>query len=241
MERVSTGIRELDKFIGGGYPRGKSVLITGSAGSGKTIVAIHFIHHGCAAGQKCVYIATEEELEDILYQAESIGHDVRKYYDAGQLKIVKLYEERAFNTIQTMSMDFEKLDHARSDIVSLVEMIPKDAELVVIDNLGVFTLNMSMDEFRKQLDTLNLLLAKQGHTSLYIMDDTSFKRTEGVAAYSVYGVMRLVIKENPYTSMRERHIDIAKMRSTSIPLESYTFDITSGGIEILKKKGVWSL
>jgi KaiC/GvpD/RAD55 family RecA-like ATPase len=73
------------------------------------------------------------------------------------------------------------------------------------------------------------------------MDDTSNKRTEGVAAYSAYGVIRLVIKENPYTSMRERHLEVAKMRSTSIPLESYTFDITSGGIEILKRKGVWSL
>ena len=241
MDRVSTGILELDKFIGGGYPKGKSVLITGSAGSGKTIVAIHFIYNGCAAGKKCVYIATEEELEDILYQAESIGKDVRKFYDSGQLKIVKLYEERAYTTIQTMSLGFEKIDSLQSDIVSLVEKIPKDEELVVIDNLGVFTLNMSMDEFRKQLDPLNLLLAKQSYTSLYIMDDTSNKRTEGVAAYSAYGVIRLVIKENPYTSMRERHLEVSKMRSTSIPLESYTFTITSDGIEILKKKGVWSL
>jgi KaiC/GvpD/RAD55 family RecA-like ATPase len=46
MDRVSTGIPEIDKFIGGGYPKGKSVLITGSAGSGKTIVAIHFIYNG---------------------------------------------------------------------------------------------------------------------------------------------------------------------------------------------------
>lgn len=236
MERVSTGIEELDKFIDGGYPKGKGVLITGSAGSGKTIVALHFIYRGCKDGKKCVYIATEEELEDLLYQAESIGISLRKYHDNGMLRIVKLYEERAFTTIQTMSLGFEKIDSLQSDIISLVEKIPEDTELVVIDNLGVFTLNMSMDEFRKQLDTLNLLLTKKGYTTLYIMDDTSNRRTESVAAYSVYGVIKLTIKENPYTSMRERHIEICKMRSTKIPLDSNVFDITSKGITILKKK-----
>jgi len=241
MERVSTGIEGLDGLIGGGYPGGKSVLVTGSPGSGKTIIAIHFIYRGCLDGRNCVYIATEEELEDILYQAESIGHDIRKFYRSGQLKIVKLYEERAYTTIQTMSLGFEKIDTLQSDIISLVEKIPKDTDLVVIDNLGVFTLNMSMDEFRKQLDTLNLLLAKQHFTSLYVMDDTSNRRTEGVASYSAYGVIRLSIRENPYTNLRERHIEINKMRATSVPLESYVFNITSEGIKILQKKGVWSL
>jgi KaiC/GvpD/RAD55 family RecA-like ATPase len=178
-----------------------------------------------ADGKKCVYIATEEESRHL--PGRDIGRDVRS-------STAKIYD------IPPPNVALQK-DSLQSDIVSLVEKIPKDAELVVIDNLGVFTLNMSMDEFRKQLDTLNLLLAKQTYTSLYIMDDTSNKRTEGVAAYSAYGVIRLVIKENPYTSMRERHLEVAKMRSTSIPLESYTFDITSGGIEILKRKGVWSL
>ena len=241
MERISTGIEGLDSLIGGGYPGGKSVLVTGSPGSGKTIIAIHFIYRGCLDGRNCVYIATEEELEDILYQAESIGHDIRKFYRSGQLKIVKLYEERAYTTIQTMSLGFEKIDTLQSDIISLVEKIPKDTDLVVIDNLGVFTLNMSMDEFRKQLDTLNLLLAKQHFTSLYVMDDTSNRRTEGVASYSAYGVIRLSIRENPYTNLRERHIEINKMRATSVPLESYVFNITSEGIKILQKKGVWSL
>ncbi|MCD1293969.1 hypothetical protein CUJ83_03025 [Methanocella sp. CWC-04] len=241
MERVSTGIPELDKLTDGGYPKGKGVLITGSAGSGKTIIALHFIYRGCKDGKKCVYIATEEELEDLLYQAESVGLDVREHYGSGQLKIIKLYEERAYTTIQTMSLGFEKIDSLQSDIISLVEKVPKDTELIVIDNLGVFTLNMSMDEFRKQLDTLNLLLAKKGYTTLYIMDDTSNSRTEGVATYSVHGVIKLSIKDNPYTNMRERHIEISKMRSTMISLESHVFEITSGGIKINIKKGSGSL
>lgn len=240
MERVSTGIQELDRFISGGYPGGKSVLVTGSPGSGKTIIAIHFIYKGCQEGKKCVYIATEEELEDILYQAESIGRDIRPFYESGQLKIIKLYEERAYTTIQTMSLGFEKIDSLQSDIISLVEKIPKDTSLVVIDNLGVFTLNMSMDEFRKQLDTLNLLLAMQHFTTLYIMDETSNRRTEGVASYSAYGVIRLYIKENPHTSLRERHLEISKMRATSIPLDSYVFDITSAGIKIAPRKEIKS-
>lgn len=238
MERISTGIPELDKYLDGGYPRGKGILVTGSAGSGKTIFALHFIYKCCNEGIKCVYIATEEELEDLLYQAESVGLPIRQFYESGLLNIVKLYEERAYTTIQTMSLGFEKIDSLQSDIISLVEKVPPEVDVVVIDNMGVFTLNMSMDEFRKQLDTLNLLLAKKGFTTLYIMDDTSNKRTEGVATYSVYGVIKLSIKENPYTGLRERHMEISKMRATKIPLEPNIFEITSNGISFVKKKGV---
>jgi len=56
MESLSTGIEGLDLMIDGGYPKGRSVLITGPPGSGKTILGLQFLHRSCADGKKCVMI-----------------------------------------------------------------------------------------------------------------------------------------------------------------------------------------
>jgi KaiC/GvpD/RAD55 family RecA-like ATPase len=58
----------------------------------------------------------------------------------------------------------------------------------------------------------------------------------GIAAYSVYGVMKTQMKENPYTGSRERVLDILKIRNTKIPNDPLRFEITSHGIVILKKQ-----
>jgi len=54
MERLSTGIDELDALIQG-YPKGKSFLISGDAGTGKTILALHFLNACCKEGLKSIY------------------------------------------------------------------------------------------------------------------------------------------------------------------------------------------
>ena len=87
MERIHRGIKELDSKIEGGYPLGRTMLVTGTTGSGKTILGLHLISRGCLDGKKCLIIATEEPAEDILAQAESLGTDVRKYYENGSLII----------------------------------------------------------------------------------------------------------------------------------------------------------
>ncbi len=72
MERVPTGITELDVKLSGGYPKGKGLLVTGVSGAGKTIFGLHLLYRSCVDGKECVLIATEETPEDILVQAEMI-------------------------------------------------------------------------------------------------------------------------------------------------------------------------
>ncbi|GLI14805.1 hypothetical protein MTHERMMSTA1_19310 [Methanosarcina thermophila MST-A1] len=95
MDRLSTGIEELDRKLSGGYPVNKVTLITGIAGSGKTIFGIHFIYKNCLEGRKCMIIATEETPEDILYQASLLGRDLTPYYESGQLIIENIFENRS--------------------------------------------------------------------------------------------------------------------------------------------------
>ncbi len=235
MKRVSTGIEELDRKLSGGYPANKVTLITGVAGSGKTIFGIHFTHKNCLEGRKCLIMATEETPEDILYQASLLGHDLTPYYESGQLIIENIFENRS-EIIGKTRYGFkpESLD---IEIPNLVELIREGTECLVIDNIGTFALRVSLKRLRDQFDGLNYLVRKKGCTTLLIMDDSAYNMTHQLAEYSVYGSIRLLVKENSYLGKMERYLSIPKMRSTPISPEMSVFEITSNGIKIHESGG----
>jgi flagellar protein FlaH len=235
MDRVKTGISGLDEIIDGGYPRGRSILITGTTGSGKTILGVSFIHQACLEGRKSMIIATEELPDDVIAQAESVGNPLGKFQKNGTLVIDKVYEERTVNAKEIIAYGIDDIDELQSNIIGLLERIPKEIECVLIDNIGVFTLNLSPNEFRAQFDSLVAGLTKKNITTILIMDSSADNRTENIASYSVYGMLRASIKDNPFTGARERLLEILKIRNTRISLDPQRFEITSKGIEIMKK------
>jgi len=234
MERISTGIKELDGMMENGYPRNHTILITGTTGSGKTILGLHYINQACKDGKKCFLIATEEDPEDLIAQAGSLGMPLSEYLKDNRLGIDKVFEARTEYVIGIRDNEIAEIDELQSDIIGLLDRIPKDTEIALIDNIGVFTLNMSVNEFRAQFDTLIRGLAKRKISSVIIMDSASNERMEGIAAYSVYGVIVTSIKDDPYTNKMGRTIRILKIRNTKIPIDPIVFDITSKGIVFLK-------
>ena len=66
IERLSTGIPEIDRMIAGGIPRGFLVACTGEPGTGKTIFSIHFIGQGIREGDICIFVTTEESRDSIV-------------------------------------------------------------------------------------------------------------------------------------------------------------------------------
>jgi len=231
MERISTGIKYLDNKLGGGYPQGKGILITGVHGSGKTIFGLHALNQGCIDGKKCVMVATEETPEDILLQAGMLGLDLRSHMDNGNLEILRVLEQRARDIAQASEL-IRGFSIREIDMMGIVDLIPEDAELVVIDNIGVFAIGMEPKEFRDKFDTLNLLISQKNFTTLLVMDEASYNLTHQIADYSTYGCLKISIKENPYTGNMERYLVISKMRSTNISLDANRYEITSQGIEL---------
>jgi circadian clock protein KaiC len=77
---VSTGVSELDVMLNGnGYYQGSSVLVSGTAGSGKTSLAAHFADAICRSGQPCLYFAFEESPRQIVRNMRSIGIDLEQW------------------------------------------------------------------------------------------------------------------------------------------------------------------
>jgi len=89
MERISTGIPRLDAMLGGkGYYRGSSVLVSGTAGTGKTSVAAHFAEAACRRKERCLFFCFEESRSQILRNMRSIGMDLEPHVQSGLLEFV---------------------------------------------------------------------------------------------------------------------------------------------------------
>jgi circadian clock protein KaiC len=86
-ERVSSGIPSLDEMLGGkGFFKGSSILISGTAGSGKTSIAAHFADACCKRKERCLFFAFEESPEQIVRNMKSINIDLEKHLKKGLLK-----------------------------------------------------------------------------------------------------------------------------------------------------------
>jgi circadian clock protein KaiC len=86
--RLSTGIAGLDEMFGKrGYFRGNSVLVSGTAGTGKSSLASHFAEAACRRGERCLYLAFEESPEQIARNMRSIGLDLERWMRRDLLRI----------------------------------------------------------------------------------------------------------------------------------------------------------
>jgi circadian clock protein KaiC len=86
-ERVSTGIPDLDAMLGGGGVfRGSSVLLSGTAGTGKTSIAASFVAAACERGERSLFFSFEESAAQIIRDLRSIGLDLQPWVDAGLLQ-----------------------------------------------------------------------------------------------------------------------------------------------------------
>ncbi len=85
--RVSTGVARLDSMLGdGGFYRGSSVLVSGTAGTGKSTLAAQFVNAACGRGERAMYFAFEESEPEIVRNMASVGIDLQPWTDSGLLQ-----------------------------------------------------------------------------------------------------------------------------------------------------------
>src|SRR5262249_10060351 len=87
-ERVSTGVARLDEMLGGkGFHRGSSVLLSGTAGTGKTTLGATFLDAACQRSERALLFAYEESGPQIIRNMRSVGLDLERWTQAGLLEI----------------------------------------------------------------------------------------------------------------------------------------------------------
>jgi circadian clock protein KaiC len=86
-ERVSTGIARLDHMLGGGMFRGSTLMVSGTAGTGKTSLGAHVVNAACERGEQALMVLLEESPEQVLRNMRSLGLDLRPWVEKGLLRI----------------------------------------------------------------------------------------------------------------------------------------------------------
>lgn len=147
LERLPTGVLELDEMLGGrGYYRGSTVLVSGTAGTGKTSLAAHFTDAACRRGERVLYFLFEESPHQLVRNMRSIGIDLQPWVDNGLLRFHADRPSRAGLEAHLASMYQEVRDFNPS--VTIVDAVtnllsvgtPVDVRAMlmrVIDNLKV--------------------------------------------------------------------------------------------------------
>ncbi|MDD2672915.1 MAG: circadian clock protein KaiC, partial [Syntrophales bacterium] len=86
-ERISSGVPGLDAMLGGrGFYRGSTILVSGTAGTGKSSLAAKFAESACTRGERCLYFAFEESPDQIIRNMGSIGTDLKACFRKGSLR-----------------------------------------------------------------------------------------------------------------------------------------------------------
>jgi circadian clock protein KaiC len=120
-ERLSVGNPALDEMFGGGLYRDALLLVSGGTGTGKTLLATHFVHTAIAGGEPALYVSFEESAGQIVRTARSWGIDLASHMDDGRLAIFARYPERMGleDLLVELRVEIDRLSPTRLVIDSL--------------------------------------------------------------------------------------------------------------------------
>ena len=224
QRRLSIGVPELDKMMGGGIPEGDSVLVTGSSGTGKSVLATQFIAEGIRQGEPGIVAVFEERPQAYADRASSFGMDLETPQQEGKLLILYL-----------RPLDLS-VDETMHEILDAVQQI--GAKRLVIDSLAGFEMALSpgfREDFRESLYRMIFALTGIGVTILSTVEvDESF--TEFL--FSTYSISFLTddIIRLRYVSIEgqlRKIMVVIKMRGGNHSKDVCEYEITSeGGIVV---------
>jgi len=245
IKRIETGIPGLDELLGGGFPKGRSILLTGGAGSGKSIFGIQYLYNGIIKYEENgILVTLEEPAEVIRENMKTFGWNLKKLEDENKLVIIDAAPIR----YRDSKADTERYKLAHKphpilgerefgiqDITSLIHENRRkiDAKRLVFDSLTTLILHHS-DLFAIRQDILTLIktLKISEMSSLLIAESPSGDEIGrfGVEPFLAEGVIILYMIRRGNT--RIRALDIHKMRGISHSMDSTLFGIANDGIVI---------
>ncbi len=224
-KRLSIGIPEMDAMLGGGIPEGDSLLVAGSSGTGKSLLATHFIAAGLKAGQPGIVAAFEERPEDWVARADTFGLNLQKSIDDGNLKILYL-----------RPLDLS-VDETMQEILDEIEKT--GAKLLVIDSLAGFEMALSPGfraDFRESLYRMIYSLTGMGVTILSTVEmEESFTQllfSTFAISFLTDDIIRLRYAEKKGELVKV--MMVLKMRRGDHSKDVREYRITDKGIEISK-------
>ena len=237
-DRVTTGIIGLDPKIEGGLVRGSANFLTGRTGTGKTSFCASFLRAGAMAGERGIYVTTEEREQDIkddikamfewnleeyernsLIRFMSIKPDIPMKIIEGEevSKIVKLYMYELTSRIETAIREF-------------------GAKRLVVDSLSLVELFIK-DEYLRKIALMQMIdrLKETNVTAVFtgtIPEGSEVLSTSGIIEFLADSVIKLDFV--PVAEEFKRTLTVRKMRRTDHSVLIHPFEISKLGVRIIE-------
>jgi circadian clock protein KaiC len=235
--RISTGIAGLDLLLHGGFVKGRTYLLTGDTGTGKTIACLQLLQQALSQGEKAVYVTVDERPSEITDSALSFSWNLQHHIQEKNLAILDAspYFSGRSATATEKGIDPQKIV---ADLSNYVKRL--GASLLIIDPVTPFILpadanSPTQDQARSlinliqtQMTTTNLLTA---HLSTRSNQDQTF----GIEEFLASGTF--ILKVQRAGDKFQRSLTIRKMRSTPVPPGEYPFEINSAHGIVLQEGG----
>jgi KaiC domain protein len=233
IERLSTGILELDRIIGGGVPRGFVVAATGEPGTGKTILCVHFIAEGIKEGDHCIYVTTEESYDSIIRQASQFGIDFAQAIKDKKLIVI----DALMGTESPWSLKSLEVEELVDKIVGAKRALGYGRARVAIDSLSAFWLDRPAMA-RRYSYFVKKILAKWDFTTLVTSQYAI--TTSDAFGFGVEHIADGILRFRRYIrqGVLRRYLLVEKMRQTSHSLIMHEITIIDGrGLMIIGPVG----
>ena len=220
LDRIPTGISKLDSMLDEkGYYRGSTILVTGTAGTGKTSVATSFVDAACKRGEKILFFSFEESPNEIIRNMNSIGLNLEHWVREGRLE---------FSATRPSFFGLEK--HLAYTLKLLSDFKPS---AVVFDPISDLINIGSLMEVRLMLERLIDFLKTNGITALLTSLTRSDDRGDRNVAISSLIDTWLLLREIESNGERNRALQIVKSRGMAHSNQIRELILTDRGVDLV--------
>jgi circadian clock protein KaiC len=239
IDRVSTGINPLDNILSGGLPSNSITLVSGTPGSGKTILCFNYLWEGLNNGESCLYLTSDEHIPNIIKQSKELGFDFQRWIDQEKLKFLYLDLDKS-NIHKEMEQEIQTGNYSRVVLDSLTpvselpvwisgvhEIIPSDRSTET-QKYPAGSIPATRMHVRRILSLLNKNHCTAMVTSEVPEGSRSLSR-DTISEFLVDGIILLDLD----TTMDRRKLTVRKMRATKHTLKPQDIAIGEGGIKFL--------
>ncbi|HKQ64413.1 MAG TPA: circadian clock protein KaiC [Methylomirabilota bacterium] len=220
-ERVSTGIARLDTMLDGkGYYRGTTVLVSGTAGSGKTSISAHFVDAACRRGERAMMFLFEESPAQVMRNMKSIGVDLQQWVGRGLLEF-----QASRPSTFGLEMHLSRMHRA------IERFKPK---VVILDPISSLLSVASSGDVHGTMTRLVDYLKSEGITALLTNlthGKTETERTDTAISSVVDTWLLLITLES--SGERNRGLYVLKARGMSHSNQIREFILTDHGVDLL--------
>ena len=220
-EIISTGVHDLDLMLGaGGLYRGSTVMLSGTAGTGKTSLASALARATSERGERVLYFAFEESAEQIIRNMNSIGIDLRPFVENGLLKIIA---QRPF------------LHGLEMHLVAMHKEVERsNPSMVIVDPISNFAGSGNLRDVNAVLIRLIDFLKSRAITSFmtFLTENGGRLEATDIGISSIVDVW-LMVRDIELSGERNRGLYVLKARGMSHSNQIREFLLTSDGIKLV--------